>query len=193
MIRFFCVCLIVLVATACVSKRLKLELEKAKKDLIIYKTNNPPSTKTEAQKKQAEFTMALGTWLGRIGGITSLVAIIAFALSFHPSLPKKLLVHIAGISGAVAIGCLTGLAGLEYWKQIAVLIFFCMLFWGGYQLWETHSEHNETKAQRDELAVHFDEAGGSDKLSEKTRAAYAIAKGNKIIKDEIDNKKAPIK
>lgn len=184
--------LIILIPVFCIgcvtrsqmASAVKIEKTKYDKKLDNYKNLHPLPIDLIARQKQAEFTDMIGTWLSRIGVISGLICVIAFALTFVSNFPTKALTRVACISGVIAIVCMTSLVGLAYWKIVCSIIFFVLIIYGGFKMWDMRESHIETRKQLDESIEHFDDPKGIKKLSKNTRITHAIAKGKKLIAKE---------
>ena len=130
----------------------------------------PPVTQRQAETPRERLANDLEAYLIWATIAATMAAILSFALSFKvPGLS-----HVSYICGIVAASCGMAIYALEWIWLIIGVSFWSLIAWGGYHLYKKSKEIKENAGVIEELATHFEDEQGEDKLSHKARNIQLI-------------------
>lgn len=134
---------------------------------------NPPDPVKEQVTKpdtpKQEFTDDLTPLLKWIGYLAIIVMIGALAASIK--IPG--LIHVSGIAGVVALCTMLLIYAISYIWVIVAVVFWSMIFWGLYKIWQMHCEKKEKDHVINELGREFHNPEGEKMLTKEAEAALS--------------------
>ncbi len=137
-------------------------------DIDIDKNKTEQVDLNTAEGQQEQLTVELGLTM-RYGAIVCIIATIAlFVLSFK----IQALAHLCVLTGSGAVLCTITLYSLSYIWFIAGALFWGLVIYAGFKIYNLIKERNEERELSKELAMHFDDTEGHNKLSEKAKGKY---------------------
>lgn len=81
------------------------------------------------------------------------------------------LIHISGIAGIVALCTMLLIYALSYIWIIVAVLFWSVVFWGLYKIWQMHGEKKEKDHVITELGREFHNPAGEKMLTKEAEAA----------------------
>lgn len=128
----------------------------------------PDVTTTTAETPRERLTNDLESYLIWATIAATMAAILCFALSFKmPGLS-----HVSYICGIVAGSCGMAIYALEWIWLIIGVSFWSLIAWGAYHLYKKSKEIKKAEGINEELAIHFDDREGQNKLNEEAKAMH---------------------
>ena len=82
--------------------------------------------------------------------------------------------HVAYLFGTLAGFCAIGIYSLAYIPYVIPVVIIALIGWGIYNIVKSKNEKKEDAEIIEELATHFEDEQGEDKLSHKARNIQLI-------------------